>query len=124
MSEPIPIRPEAEPAGPVVVVHGGKELPLPTVDDLDWGEVEDLEAAGYDMQKLEESSKVRATVALMWIALRRSDPSVTLEQTRRVKVSQVVQLPAPKAPRAPADRKPRAPRKAAASRRGTRTPPG
>lgn len=63
------------------------------IDDLTLGELEDFEeAAGIsvaDIQARGGSMPVRAVSALVWVTKRRDDKDFTLDQARKIKLSEV-----------------------------------
>ena len=65
------------------------------INELDLGELEDFaEATGIDPMQLQDGWQptLKAVRAFVWLVKRRDDPALTLEDARRVKVSELASL--------------------------------
>ncbi len=65
------------------------------INELDLGELEDFAAAtGIDPMQLQDGWQptLKAVRAFVWLVKRRDDPALTLEDARRVKVSELASL--------------------------------
>ncbi len=65
------------------------------INELDLGELEDFaEATGIDPMQLQDGWQptLKAVRAFVWLIRRREDPALTLEDARRVKVSELAAL--------------------------------
>lgn len=70
------------------LIVDGTVFPVPDGDDFDFGELADMEeVAGAPLNTLPEKS-ARATIAVIYIAMRRVDPSITVAQVRALKPEQ------------------------------------
>ncbi|HMM41887.1 MAG TPA: hypothetical protein PKA95_08295 [Thermomicrobiales bacterium] len=65
------------------------------INDLDLGELKDFaEATGIDPMQLQDGWQptLKAVRVFVWLIKRREDPTLTLEDARRVKVSELASL--------------------------------
>ena len=65
------------------------------INELDLGELEDFaEATGIDPMQLQDGWQptLKAVRAFVWLVKRRQDPALTLDDGRRVKVSELAAL--------------------------------
>ena len=65
------------------------------INELDLGELEDFaEATGIDPMQLQDGWQptLKAVRAFVWLVKRRQDPALTLDDARRVKVSELASL--------------------------------
>lgn len=70
------------------VIVDGTVFPVPDDGDFDFGELADMEeVAGAPLSSLSGKS-MRATLAVIYIAMRRVDPSITVDQVRALKADQ------------------------------------
>lgn len=64
------------------VIIDGTVFPVPDDGDFTFGELADMEeVAGAPLNQL-PSGSVRATLAVMYVAMRRVDPTITVDQVR------------------------------------------
>lgn len=86
----------APPAPPKQVVIYGRAYTVPTQDDLSWGEIEAIELAfGCDFDKV---SGMRLGMAMLWVAMRREVPSVSLDDVRGLTVASTITGASPDPP--------------------------
>ena len=70
------------------VIVDGTVFPVPDEGDFDFGELADMEeVAGASLSSLPAKS-MRATLAVIYVAMRRVDPTITIEQVRALKPDQ------------------------------------
>lgn len=82
----------------------GKEYEL---DDFELGELEWLEDhLGKPIADFAVLNSMKAAVGLIYLVRRREDPSFTLEQARKMKITSIFQVQDPDAPAASAKKRP------------------
>lgn len=79
-----------------VLYIAGKKVPVPSMDDLTWGELAELEdflgyPVGDDLAGLQGS--VRASLFFYYVGKRREDPTYTLAQAEKIPLRDISNAP-------------------------------
>lgn len=85
---------ELEERGQRTIYVDGQPHAIVSLDDLEWGELAELEDyLGYPVgDKVDQlGSSIKASLFLYYLARRREDPTFTLEQAEKTKISRVSQ---------------------------------